>query len=57
MDAIIYHNPNCETSRNTLALIRNAGAILDLLPPQRSEFFKGDGERVIDERGRRPATA
>ena len=21
----IYHNPNCETSRNTLALIRNAG--------------------------------
>jgi len=25
MDAIIYHNPDCGTSRNTLALIRNAG--------------------------------
>ena len=25
MDVIIYHNPACGTSRNTLALIRNAG--------------------------------
>ena len=25
MDVIIYHNPQCGTSRNTLALIRNAG--------------------------------
>ena len=24
-DIIIYHNPECGTSRNTLALIRNAG--------------------------------
>jgi arsenate reductase-like glutaredoxin family protein len=24
-DVTIYHNPNCGTSRNTLALIRNAG--------------------------------
>jgi arsenate reductase len=24
-DATIYHNPDCGTSRNTLALIRNAG--------------------------------
>ncbi|MGC8536856.1 MAG: arsenate reductase (glutaredoxin) [Rhizomicrobium sp.] len=141
MDVIIYHNPNCGTSRNTLALIRNAGvephvieylktppsrmmlkeliarmgisartllrekgtpygelglgdphldeeALLDamlshpilinrpivvspkgvklcrpseevlaLLPPQRGEFFKEDGERVIDEQGRRVGTA
>jgi arsenate reductase len=141
MDVIIYHNPGCGTSRNTLALIRNAGvephvieylktppsralliqliarmgitprallrekgtpfhelgldnpeledaalidammahpilinrpivvtpngvrlcrpseAVIDLLPPQRGEFFKEDGERVIDEYGRRVATA
>ncbi|MGD0632806.1 MAG: arsenate reductase (glutaredoxin) [Beijerinckiaceae bacterium] len=141
MDVIIYHNPGCGTSRNTLALIRNAGvephvieylktppsrellkqliarmgitprgllrekgtpfhelgldnpalddaalidamvahpilinrpivvtpkgvrlcrpseAVIDLLPPQRGEFFKEDGERVIDEQGRRVATA
>ncbi len=141
MDVIIYHNPDCGTSRNTLAMIRNAGVephvieylrtppsrtmltqliahmgitvrallrekgtpyaelglgdpsitddqlldamlahpilinrpivvspkgvrlcrpseeVLDLLPPQRGEFIKEDGERVVDEHGRRIATA
>jgi arsenate reductase (glutaredoxin) len=141
MDVIIYHNPDCGTSRNTLAMIRNAGiephvieylkspptrlllrqligrmgvsvrevirekgtpyhelglddpsltddqlldamiahpilinrpivvtpsgvrlcrpseAVLDLLPPQQGEFIKEDGERVVDEHGRRVATA
>lgn len=141
MDVIIYHNPDCGTSRNTLGLIRNAGvephiieylktppsrallvqlieraglsarsilrekgtpyadlglgdpeltddalldammahpilinrplvvspkgvklcrpseAVLDLLPPQRGEFVKEDGERVVDEHGRRVASA
>ncbi|HEX2135263.1 MAG TPA: arsenate reductase (glutaredoxin) [Microvirga sp.] len=140
MDVIIYHNPACGTSRNALALIRNAGvephvveylktpptrellkqlvqrmgipvrallrekgtpyaelglgdpaltddqlldammahpilinrpivvspkgvrlcrpseAVLDLLPPQKGEFVKEDGERVVDEHGRRVAT-
>ena len=141
MDVIIYHNPACGTSRNVLALIRNAGVephvieylkcpptralltqliaragltprellrekgtpykelglddarlsddalldamiahpilinrplvvtpkgvrlcrpserVLELLPPQRGELFKEDGERVIDAKGRRVATA
>jgi len=141
MDVIIYHNPDCGTSRNTLAMIRNAGVephvieylkappsrdmlnqliarmgisvrellrekgtpyaelglgdpalsdaqlldammahpilinrpivvsqqgvklcrpsedVLDLLPPQRGAFVKEDGERVIDEHGRRVAAA
>lgn len=140
-DVVIYHNPACGTSRNTLAMIRNAGiephvveylktppsralitrmlaraglsvrdvlrekgtpyaelglddpaltdaqlldaieahpvllnrplvvspkgvrlcrpseAVLDLLPAQQGAFVKEDGERVIDERGRRVATA
>jgi arsenate reductase (glutaredoxin) len=39
-DVVIYHNPACGTSRNTLALIRNAGVephIVDYLkvPPSR----------------------
>jgi len=39
----IYHNPNCGTSRNTLALIRNSGdepRIIQYLitPPSRSEL-------------------
>jgi arsenate reductase len=141
MDVVIYHNPDCGTSRNTLALIRNAGiephvveylktppnrtlvrqlaeragltvrdllrekgtpyaelgladpaltddqlldaigehpillnrplvvtpkgvvlcrpseSVLDLLPAQQGEFVKEDGERVVDEHGRRVATA
>ena len=141
MDVIIYHNPECGTSRNVLAMIRNSGVephvieylkcpptrllltqlldragltvrqilrekgtpyhdlglgdlslsddalldaigahpilmnrplvvtpkgvrlcrpseeVLDLLPPQRGQFIKEDGERVIDDQGRRVATA
>ena len=42
MDTIIYHNPACGTSRNTLALIRAAGIeprIIEYLktPPSREE--------------------
>ena len=41
MDVVIYHNPDCGTSRNTLALIRNAGVEPDVVeylktPPSRA---------------------
>lgn len=44
-DVTIYHNPACGTSRNTLALIRNAGIepnIIEYLitPPTRSELIQ-----------------
>lgn len=35
VDIIIYHNPDCGTSRNTLALIRNAG-----IEPHVIEYLK-----------------
>ena len=35
MDVIIYHNPDCETSRNTMGLIRNAG-----IEPHVIEYLK-----------------
>ena len=38
-------------------LCRPSEDVLDLLPPQRGAFVKEDGERVIDEHGRRVATA
>ena len=43
MEATIYHNPECGTSRNTLALIRHAGiepVIIDYLktPPSRGQL-------------------
>lgn len=43
MHITIYHNPACGTSRNTLALIRNAGIELQVIeylktPPSRDEL-------------------
>jgi arsenate reductase len=56
MDATIYHNPACGTSRNTLALIRHAGiepTIIEYLhePPARGrlvELIAAAGLRVRD---------
>jgi arsenate reductase (glutaredoxin) len=44
-DVIIYHNPDCGTSRNTLALIRNAG-----IEPHVIEYLKTPPSRVMVER-------
>lgn len=41
-DVIIYHNPECETSRNTLALIRNAG-----VEPHIIEYLKSPPSREL----------
>ena len=54
MDVVIYHNPACGTSRNTLALIRNAGVephIIDYrkCPPTRAML-----ERLIKRAGLKP---
>lgn len=45
VDVTIYHNPECGTSRNTLAMIRNAGiepSVIEYLtdPPSREELVK-----------------
>ncbi|MFM0035777.1 arsenate reductase (glutaredoxin) [Paraburkholderia strydomiana] len=40
MSVTIYHNPDCGTSRNTLALIRNAG-----IEPEVIEYLKTPPER------------
>ncbi|PZP47857.1 MAG: arsenate reductase (glutaredoxin) [Azospirillum brasilense] len=41
-DAIIYHNPDCATSRNTLGMIRNAG-----IEPHRIEYLKTPPSRAM----------
>jgi arsenate reductase len=41
-DVVIYHNPDCGTSRNTLALIRNAG-----VEPLVVEYLKTPPNRVL----------
>ncbi|WP_448143699.1 arsenate reductase (glutaredoxin) [Stenotrophomonas bentonitica] len=45
MNAVIYHNPRCGTSRNTLALIRHAGIepeVIEylLMPPTRERLVE-----------------
>ncbi len=40
MDVTIYHNPECGTSRNTLAMIRNAG-----IEPEVIEYLKAPPSR------------
>ncbi len=45
MNVTIYHNPDCGTSRNTLAMIRNAGiesTVIEYLktPPSREDLAK-----------------
>lgn len=42
MDVIIYHNPQCGTSRNALGLIRNAG-----IEPHIVEYLKTPPTRLL----------
>jgi arsenate reductase len=42
IDVIIYHNPGCGTSRNTLAMIRNAG-----IEPHVIEYLKTPPTRAM----------
>jgi arsenate reductase len=57
IDVVIYHNPDCGTSRNTLAMIRNAGIephVIEYLktPPVRRLLTK-----LIERAGLTPRTA
>jgi arsenate reductase len=54
VDIVIYHNPACGTSRNTLAMIRNAGVephVIEYLktPPSRALLVQ-----LIDRAGMTP---
>jgi arsenate reductase len=42
MDIVIYHNPDCGTSRNVLGLIRNAG-----IEPHVVEYLKTPPSRAL----------
>ncbi len=45
IDVVIYHNPGCGTSRNTLAMIRNAG-----IEPHVVEYLKTPPNRTLIKR-------
>jgi arsenate reductase (glutaredoxin) len=44
IDIVVYHNPECGTSRNTLAMIRNAG-----IEPHVVEYLKTPPSRAMLE--------
>lgn len=63
MDVTIYHNPACGTSRNTLALIRDAGiepTVVEYLktPPERDALKKmiADADLTVREAIREKGT-
>jgi len=56
MDTLIYHNPACGTSRNVLAMIRNAGlepTVVEYLktPPDRATLVKLIADAGLTVRG------
>ena len=56
IDVTIYHNPECGTSRNTLAMIRNAGiepTVIEYLknPPSRDVLVKMIADAGLSVRG------
>lgn len=62
MSAIIYHNPSCGTSRNTLAMIRASGVAPEVIeyvknPPSRERLVEliaamgGNVRALIREKG------
>ncbi len=61
LDAMIAHpvliNRPIVVSPKGVKLCRPSEEVLDLLPPQQAGFVKEDGERVIDEHGRRVTSA
>ncbi|WP_151638959.1 arsenate reductase (glutaredoxin) [Noviherbaspirillum aerium] len=51
MNIKIYHNPDCGTSRNTLALIRNAGVEPQIIEYLKSPPSRGELKNMIAEAG------
>jgi arsenate reductase (glutaredoxin) len=56
MNVTIYHNPECGTSRNTLAMIENAGiepTVIEYLknPPSRDQLVKMIADAGLTVRG------
>ena len=53
-DIVIYHNPECGTSRNTLAMIRNAGIEPHVVEHLKSPPSRAMLESLIERAGLNP---
>ena len=54
VDIVIYHNPECGTSRNTLAMIRNAGIEPHVIKYLKTPPARALLEQLIDRAGLTP---
>lgn len=61
LDAMMAHpiliNRPIVVSPEGVRLCRPSDLVLEILPAQQGEFYKEDGERVVDEKGRHVRTA
>lgn len=53
-DVIIYHNPNCGTSRNTLAKIREAGIEPKVVEYLKEGWTKPQLKEILQKLGKSP---
>ncbi len=51
MSVVIYHNPDCGTSRNTLAMIRNAGIEPTVVEYLKTPLTRGELAAMIADAG------
>ena len=55
MKAVIYHNPNCGTSRKTLEILNEAGADVTIVQYLKTPPTKDELRRLYDRAGIRPS--
>jgi len=55
MKAVIYHNPRCGTSRNTLQLLEEAGAEVEVVDYLKQPPAKAELQRLYERAGLRPS--
>lgn len=54
MSVTLYHNPNCETSRNTLAMIRASGVEPTVVPYLQTGWTREQLQGLLTTMGVRP---
>ena len=55
MKAVIYHNPNCGTSRKTLEILNEAGADVSIVEYLKTPPSKDELRRLYDRAGIKPS--
>ncbi len=57
MKATIWHNPDCGTSRKTLAILHEAGAAVEIIEYRKQPFTRAKLEQLFKDAGLTPREA